>query len=389
MSSRTEVIDAEQTSSGPGQALQASSHGGGALALTTESGVMALALMSEETFTVRLQAMKKGQERVRIIQKELMQGPSEDNPEGIDYGVIPGTKKPTLLKPGAETICNVYGLVATFDETWIEGDGIVTPHLRCRIKCQLHKGTADGPVIGEGVGAANSWERKHRYRAAQRACPSCGVEGTIKRSSFEKDGDKGWYCHAKTGGCGASFRSTDSAITEQEGGKVDNPDPYDVENTLLKMAKKRAHVDATLTATATSGLFAQDLEDIQNDGGEQGARPSGAKAGPATQGAQAPAAQPAGKPPAAKGQASGGRWTGPCPKCGKAEAVIQNKRDGVGWFCWPGATRGKGCGYKWTAEDVAMHAEAQEARAAHGGDGVFEKNPAALTPDELAAAGIE
>lgn len=227
-----------------------------------ESGVMALATMSEEDFEHRLAALKKGQDRVRKIQQELMVGPSEDNPEGEDYGVIPGTKKPTLLKPGAEKLCNVYGLVPTFDEVWIEGDGLTSPHLRCRITCHLHRGTAEGPVVGEGKGAANSWEKKHRYRGALKACPSCGCEGTIRRSSFVKDGDRGWYCHGKAGGCGDQFLSKDPRITEQQAGQVENPDPFDVENTLLKMAKKRAHVDATLTVTATSGLFTQDMEDV-------------------------------------------------------------------------------------------------------------------------------
>jgi len=33
-------------------------------------------------------------------------------------------------------------------------------------------------------------------------------------------------------------------------------------NTVLKMAKKRAYVDAILTATHASGIFTQDMEDI-------------------------------------------------------------------------------------------------------------------------------
>ncbi len=28
----------------------------------------------------------------------------------IDYGVIPGTRKPTLLKPGAEKLCRLFNL---------------------------------------------------------------------------------------------------------------------------------------------------------------------------------------------------------------------------------------------------------------------------------------
>ena len=44
-------------------------------------------------------------------------------------------------------------------------------------------------------------------------------------------------------------------------GEVENPDPWDLDTTLLKMAEKRAHVDATLRACAASGLFTQDIED--------------------------------------------------------------------------------------------------------------------------------
>ncbi len=115
--------------------------------------------------------------------------------------------------------------------------------------------------MGEGVGAANSWERKHRYRSGQRACPACGVEGSIRRSKF----DPGWYCHDKAGGCGVQFKADDPSIVSQEAGQVENPDPYDVENTLLKMAAKRAQVDAVLRTTATSGLFTQDVEDLSHE----------------------------------------------------------------------------------------------------------------------------
>jgi len=307
------------------------------------SGVMALSLMSETEFQARLDAMKRGQDRVRVIQRELMVGPTKEDPEGVDFGVIPGTKKPTLLKPGAEKLCNVYGLVPTFEETWIEGDGITAPHLRVRIKCYLHRGDADGPVVGEGVGAANSWERKHRYRGGQRACPSCGCAGTIRRSSFERNGDKGWYCHDKAGGCGATFHSTDQAITEQQAGQVENPDPFDVENTLLKMAKKRAHVDGTLTATATSGLFSQDVEDLPHEAPKPAPRPAqqqaaqperepGDEEGPdqyEDAGVPPPAAP---RPAPAQSRQAGG--AAPCPKCGKLAQPSKFPKEGKTHYCY-------------------------------------------------------
>lgn len=225
--------------------------GAAAMVRREDSGVIALALLSERDFESRLTALKLGQGRVRRIQKEMM---TEDE----DYGVIPGTNKPALLKPGAEKICQVYGLVPAFEESLTVGDGITSPHLRIKTKCYLHLGSKEGPIVGEGVGSANSWERKHRYRGALRSCPKCGVDGSIRRSKFD---DKGWYCHDKSGGCGEQFKADDPTIVNQQGGQVENPDPYDVENTLFKMAEKRSHVDAVLRTTATSGLFTQDVEE--------------------------------------------------------------------------------------------------------------------------------
>ena len=45
-------------------------------------------------------------------------------------------------------------------------------------------------------------------------------------------------------------------------GRIEHDNPADYYNTVLKMAKKRAHVDAVLTATAASDIFTQDIEDM-------------------------------------------------------------------------------------------------------------------------------
>lgn len=337
-------------------------HPGGALAaVSRESGVMALAFMPEVDFEARLLALKQGQDRVRRIQRELME-------EDEDYGVIPGTKKPTLLKPGAEKLCNVYGLVPTYEWETKRGDGITEPVLAVEMKCYLHKGDNKGPILGEGVGAANSWERRYRYRGAQRTCPSCGCEGTIRRSSFERDGDKGWYCHAKSGGCGEQFNSQDPAIVEQERGQVENPDPHDLQNTLLKMARKRSHIDATLSTTATSGLFTQDLEDTPGGGEGHGhddaaTQPPNPAPSRAPQQTNQPKQQP--RQQAAQGAPAGERWTGPCPRCGKTGAVIKS-RFKAGFLCWTKSERTKGCGYEFTAADAQVHQQAVGERQASG-----------------------
>lgn len=220
------------------------------------AGTAALAAMPDEEFELRLIAMRRGRERITRIHRELMDPDS-------DYGVIPGTRQPTLLKPGAEKLCDFYRLAAEFHPQIRYGDGQATPPITVVTECRLHLGTLDGPVVNTGHGAANSWEKRYRYRRGERSCPACGKTGTIIKGKAEFGG--GWICYVKKGGCGAKFPDQAPEIVEQPVGDVENPDPYDLLNTLLKMAEKRAYVDAALRATATSGLYTQDLDEASTE----------------------------------------------------------------------------------------------------------------------------
>ena len=59
----------------------------------------------------------------------------------------------------------------------------------------------------------------------------------------------------------------------QDRQRVEYDNPADYYNTALKMAKKRAHVDAILTATAASDCFTQDVEDMQREKRGRGVPP--------------------------------------------------------------------------------------------------------------------
>lgn len=48
--------------------------------------------------------------------------------------------------------------------------------------------------------------------------------------------------------------------------KYAKQDPYNIDNTVLKMAKKRALVDAALLVASLSDIFTQDLEDMDLQG---------------------------------------------------------------------------------------------------------------------------
>lgn len=174
-----------------------------------------------------------------------------------DYGVIPGTLKPSLLKPGAEKLCELYGYAIAPAEI-VETADAESGYYRARVTQPLLR--RDGSLVAAGVGEANTKEGRYRWRDAQRRCPECGAAAIIKGRA-EYGG--GWVCFQKRGGCGAKFREQDERITGQPLGRVENDDPWTLWNTVLKMGKKRALVDAALSATRSSGLFTQDAEDLR------------------------------------------------------------------------------------------------------------------------------
>ena len=179
----------------------------------------------------------------------------------VDFGIIPGTSKNTLLKAGAEKATSFFGLsprfrdaVAIEDFTGKDHDG--EPFFFYRRTCELWR---SDHIVASVDGSCNSFEKKYRWRNADRICPVCGKPAIIK--GREEYGG-GWICFKKKDGCGEKFGDADQRITEQQTGQVKNPDVADLANTILKMADKRALVAATLIATGLSEYFTQDIEDF-------------------------------------------------------------------------------------------------------------------------------
>lgn len=180
--------------------------------------------------------------------------------EGADFGVIPGTQKPTLLKPGAEKLVDLFRCTPIFEiiervEDWDKP----LFHYLFRVRIESRE---SGLVVAEGFGSANSREGRYRWRNGERLCPKCG-KPTIIKGKAEFGG--GWICFAKKGGCGAKFSNGDKAVEGQEIGRVENDDIFTLTNTILKMAKKRALVDAAIALARCSDIFTQDVEDLGSD----------------------------------------------------------------------------------------------------------------------------
>lgn len=167
------------------------------------------------------------------------------------YGVIPGTKKPSLWKPGAEKLC----LMFRFDPEYeILAKEETAAFISFTVRCVLNH-IPTGARIASGLGSCNSREEKYR-RPAPKLCPSCTKPAIIKG---KEEYGGGWVCFKKKEGCGAKFKDGDQSIEGQSSGLAD---PSDLHNTILKMGCKRALIAAVLNGTAASDCFAQDLEDL-------------------------------------------------------------------------------------------------------------------------------
>lgn len=191
--------------------------------------------------------------QVQLIQQIM----SATMKEGEHFGRIPGCgDKPTLLKPGAEKLCLTFRLAPAYV---VEEKQMDRSHREYRVLCTLSSITT-GAFVGQGVGTCSSMEAKYRFRAGM-AEPT---DRPVPRAYWDLRQEDPAKAQELIGGKGFSTRKIEGKgwMICKGGEKVENDNPADVFNTVLKMAKKRALVDAVLTATAASDIFTQDLEDI-------------------------------------------------------------------------------------------------------------------------------
>lgn len=145
--------------------------------------------------SVSIEQIQKTMNKILDFQKVVQASMLQNH----DFGVIPGTSKPTLLKPGAEKLLVLLGLRSEFDIVDSTRD-FKEGFFQYQVRCKLFAGDA---LITEGLGSCNTKEKKYI-----------------------------------------------------------NQDPFTIDNTILKMAKKRALVDAALLVGSLSDIFTQDLEDM-------------------------------------------------------------------------------------------------------------------------------
>ncbi|MDD5009913.1 MAG: hypothetical protein PHC68_16120 [Syntrophorhabdaceae bacterium] len=183
-------------------------------------------------------------EQVNMIQHMMSRAMKKDE----HYGIIPGTSgKPSLLKPGAEKLAMMFRLAPSYAITKTDmGRG----HVEYSVVCSLTH-INNGAVWGQGVGSCSTSESKFKFRWDKTGKPVPSEYWNSKDKSL-LGGEQ--FTARKSGGSWEIYQ------------RVEHDNPADYYNTCLKMAKKRAMVDAILTATAASDIFTQDIEDMVENG---------------------------------------------------------------------------------------------------------------------------
>ena len=214
----------------------------------SETEIMEFRPQGSDLFTP--ESVKKQIKFIQKIMRDVMI-------EGHHYGTIPGTKKPTLYKAGAEMLCMTFRLAPKYE---IKERDLPGGHREYSVVCSLTN-IISKEFQGEGVGMCSSMESKYRYRNALRVCPECGAD---KIMAGRADYGGGWFCSKKTGGCGRKFKDGNPQIETQTAGKIENENPADTFNTILKMAKKRAYNDNVFAVTACSDIFTTEGGDTED-----------------------------------------------------------------------------------------------------------------------------
>lgn len=152
-----------------------------------------------------------GSKSAEIVQKSgnyiingVMGGIEQKLKRGVDFGVIPRTKQPSLFKSGAEKICQAFGLLVRYRIQSSIEQFEPTPFFFYNVECQLIKiNPMDGKeyVFATSFGSANTSEKRNGFNGA-----------------------------------------------------------CDAANSTLKMAQKRALVGAAITIGGISDMFTQDMD---------------------------------------------------------------------------------------------------------------------------------
>ena len=175
------------------------------------------------------------------------------------------SKKPSLLDPGAHKLTSFF---QSYPDTHIIDHVENREPGKERIKYVVRADIihVSGTRIGSGVGSCTTDETKYQYRWL--------TEYKLRDYGYSSKDLKTLPSQERKGG-GGTYKVY----------RIRNPEILDLDNTILKMATKRAEVDAALSLPGVAGVFTQDIEQYPdalgvNDNQKPEKKPVRAKTGP-------------------------------------------------------------------------------------------------------------
>ena len=173
--------------------------------MTTETKDLTIPEATGISLELSTQAIESTKHNIALCQQLVAEVLEKD----IDYGTIPGVPTPFLWDSGAAKIMAAFNCYADYK---VIDTAMQTPHIRYTIMSQLVSRSSQ-QIVATGIGAASTKEVKHRYRWVDNP----EAEGISRKGlKTRKDGKY----------------------------RIPNPDTEDLLNTIVKIAAKRADVDA-------------------------------------------------------------------------------------------------------------------------------------------------
>ncbi len=218
-------------------------------------------IRSEESLTVREPSELTVTEIVAKVAK-VKEVAEKVMKKDVHYGIIPGTPKPTLYKPGGEILGLTFRLSPKY-EGEREPIDLGKGHREYVIRCDLFH-IHSGLFYGSGIGSCSTMEGKFRYRTG----PKEFTGQPVPKDYWDLRNSDPGKAKELLGGAGFAVGKNEAGGWEIciQGERIEHDNPADYYNTVLKMAGKRAYIDAILKATAASEVYTQDLEDMQENG---------------------------------------------------------------------------------------------------------------------------
>ena len=190
------------------------------------------ALVQQSNQITQWQSPAQVSQRLEAIQQLLDKVLKKD----VDYGVIPGlgkNAKPSLWKSGSEQILAMFQIAVDPIVEDLSADDVFRFRVTARLSNVLTQ-----EFLGSGIGEASTNETKYKWKQCWSKAEFDNTDPSRRRTIYKTYEGK---------------ESTQMQVRQE---------PADLANTILKMAKKRAQIDATLTVTGASSMFEQDLEDL-------------------------------------------------------------------------------------------------------------------------------